>query len=143
MKKYFYKIGIHFFRLYWFIFRPKGYGVKCIIENNYGEVLFIRNTYGKGYWNFPGGKIEKGETSEDAVRREVKEELGIDIAEVIKIKSFISTLEYKKDHIDVFRAVLNSPSIKIDSTEILEARWFPSNIRPEPMSHIAKLMIHK
>ena len=55
----------HFLALiYWFILRPKTFGVKCIIENQ-GEILMIKNNYG-GWkkWMFPGGGIDKNETPE-------------------------------------------------------------------------------
>ncbi|MGW8482173.1 (deoxy)nucleoside triphosphate pyrophosphohydrolase [Microbacterium sp. NPDC055903] len=47
-----------------------------------GHVLACRRRAGKaagGKWEFPGGKIEAGETAEEAVRREISEELGIEI----------------------------------------------------------------
>ncbi len=46
-----------------------------IIFNDKGEILFIRHTT---VWDLPKGKIEKGETPEDAALREVKEECGLD-----------------------------------------------------------------
>ena len=53
----------------------------CYIMNDKGEVLlqFKRRGFGVGKWNGPGGKVEPGETSEQAVIREVKEETGLDI----------------------------------------------------------------
>ena len=51
------------------------------IFNNRGEVLVSQRRHGShlgGYWEFPGGKLEPGETLESALRRELKEELGIE-----------------------------------------------------------------
>ena len=54
--------------------------VASIIHQN-GKILATQRGYGdfKGLWEFPGGKIEPGETTEEALRREIREELNIDI----------------------------------------------------------------
>ena len=54
-------------------------GVLC---NPQGEILFAQRPTGKpmaGYWEFPGGKLEAGESVHAALARELHEELGIDI----------------------------------------------------------------
>jgi len=56
--------------------------VGAVIENESGEVLCARRAPGSargGLWEFPGGKIEPGERPEEALRREIREELGCDI----------------------------------------------------------------
>lgn len=57
-----------------------------------GKVFVTQRGYGdfKGGWEFPGGKIEEGETPEDALRREIFEELDTEIV----VGELIDTIEY-------------------------------------------------
>lgn len=58
--------------------------VGVLIQPN-GDFLLTSRPRGKvyeGYWEFPGGKLESGETVEEALRRELHEEIGITIADV-------------------------------------------------------------
>lgn len=65
--------------------------VAAIIQRD-GAYFATQRGYGEfeGLWEFPGGKIEPGESSEDAFRREIQEEHGIDIT----IDKFLCTTEY-------------------------------------------------
>ncbi len=59
----------------------------CYIVNEKGQVLlqFKKRGFGQGKWNGPGGKVELGETPEESVKREVKEETGVVIKNLEKL----------------------------------------------------------
>lgn len=63
-----------------------GVGVGAVIKNSSGEILLLlRNKEPeKGCWSIPGGKVEMFETLEEAIKREVKEEVNVDI-EITKL----------------------------------------------------------
>jgi len=65
--------------------------VAAVIEQN-GRIFATQRGYGefKDYWEFPGGKIEPGETPEDALKREIREELDTEI----EVGSLFDTVEY-------------------------------------------------
>jgi 8-oxo-dGTP diphosphatase len=55
----------------------------CVLLNEARELLIAKRPLGRplaGLWEFPGGKVEQGEEPEEALIRELKEELGIEIA---------------------------------------------------------------
>ncbi len=127
-------------KVYWFIVRPKTQGAGCIIEC--GEnILLVRNTYGDGSWSFPGGGIKKEETPTQSVIREVREEVGINLANVRELGSFLYTHQYKKDTVHAFFASIKNDNVIIDRDEIKEARWFPiKSIQPDNLSAVGRRM---
>lgn len=81
-------------------------------------------------WNLPGGGMEKNESIESAVKREVLEEVGISLTNVVELKKYTSNFEYKVDTVYCFYAKVITKNIVIDKNEILEAKWFPKNNLP-------------
>lgn len=133
IKRIIYILSLPIRRFYWFIFRPKTFGVKCLIECN-GKFFLMKNSYGGNYWTFPGGGIKRNESPEEAVRREIKEETGIILDNVKKVGEYQSVLEFKQDIVYCYYAKISDPNFTIDKGEILEAGWFKSNKIPEPHS---------
>lgn len=88
-----------------------------------GQYLATQRGYGEfeGLWEFPGGKIELGETAELALKREIQEELGIDIT----IDKFLCTTDYDYPsfHLIMYSFLCSIESGEIELHEHKSARW--------------------
>lgn len=98
--------------------------VAAIIKNGKGKILITQRNLKKsqgGLWEFPGGKIEKGETREEAIIREIKEELTIEI----NVESYLGekVFEYPEKSINLIALNCRVKSGNIYLTEHEEARW--------------------
>ena len=76
-----------------------------------GAYLVCRRPGGsnmEGHWEFPGGKVKEGETREEALRRELEEELGIEVL----VAGHLSTVEYSYPHLDITLHLFSCPSFE-------------------------------
>ena len=88
-----------------------------------GKYFATQRGYGEfeGMWEFPGGKIEPGESRESALKREIQEELGIDII----INKFLCTTDYDYPlfHLTMHCYLCSVESGMIELREHKSARW--------------------
>ena len=96
--------------------------VAAIIHRD-GAYFATQRGYGEfeGMWEFPGGKIEPGESREDALKREIQEELGVDIY----IKELLCTTEYDYPtfHLTMHCYLCSVASGEIELREHKSAQW--------------------
>lgn len=98
-------------------------------EKGYGEF--------KGYWEFPGGKVEPGESLEEALRREIREELQVEI----HMEEKFTELDYDYPHFHLtmhcyFCSVVSGEIKLVEATEgkwlrkeeLDSVRWLPADI---------------
>lgn len=104
----------------------------------------MRHTYGHSAWTLSGGGLKKNETPEDAVKREVKEELGLDITPEY-IGEFTHNPEHKIDTVFCFVARIAKKEPKIDHLEVKDAKWWNLNHLPKDhsMSLQRIILMHK
>lgn len=100
-----------------------------ILYDDLNRVFLMTSEKWKGVWVVPGGKVEEGETEEEALRREMREELGIEIDRIEKVgeKRKPAGSDFHKPDmefhfIDFFAHAL-STQVKPNS-EIVEYGWF-------------------
>lgn len=113
-------------------------GALCVIERADGALLLLRQSYRRREaWGFPGGLLERGEQPADAVRREVREELGVEV-EVDDTPMVVVDPRYRRVDV-IYRGRLPAcdeaegdgpPAPSPSSPEIVEVRWFAPDELP-------------
>jgi len=98
--------------------------VTCAIIRNKNRVLVVKRSNKMNLplkWEFPGGKIENGESEEECIIREIKEELSIDIQLLKKLHS--SYFDYPNLSIELIPFVANQIRGQIQLNEHVEFKY--------------------
>ncbi|MGH9894387.1 MAG: NUDIX hydrolase [bacterium] len=112
----------------------KNIGAAAIIVNDNGGVLLVKHTYGHLNWELPGGTAEAGESPDETVLREVREETGLDVA-VLHLTGYYHDAGADFLHF-VFRCEVRDGEAtpRPDLAEVSECRYWPLGALPRPIS---------
>lgn len=112
--------------------------VGAVIRRHDGRLLLIRRGRppGRGLWSLPGGRVETGETDEEAVVREVREETGLDASVTVLLGSVERT---GPDGVvfDIYDYTATvAPGTPVAGDDASDARWVSdADLRSLPTSH--------
>ncbi|WP_158814371.1 NUDIX domain-containing protein [Methylocapsa sp. S129] len=127
------------FHLWFLVTRPMTLGVRAIVIDAEDRVLLVRHTYVPG-WHFPGGGVERGETLQASLARELEEEGHIVMEEEPRLHGiFFNKAVSPRDHVAVYvlrRFRQTGP--RLPDREIAEARFFPRDALPEGVSRATR-----
>lgn len=116
----------------WFrLNRSMTLGVRGVVTDADGRVLLVRHTYTPG-WHLPGGGVERAETAQQAMAKELREEAGIVAAGPMALLSVHSNHRFfPNDHVLVFRIGEWRQETRPDRGEIAETGFFDPLAPPE------------
>ena len=114
--------------------------VEAVIVMN-GSLLFLRrkNDPALGQWWFPGGRIHRGESFEETLRREVKEETGLEIRSYRFIKAYSRVFPERHDITIAYLCKCKEGKIELDSehSEYSLFKRLPKGLHPYLLETIA------
>jgi len=114
-------------------------GVFAAIFDEHGRILCVRLNYASKGWSTPGGRVESGESPLDALAREVREEVGLEVEPGELLGVYAKPLQ--DDVVLSLRARVTAQLPWHPTEEIAEFGYFGPNELPVPMSAAARARI--
>ena len=106
--------------------------VALVLENDQGEILIAKrhkNKHQGGLWEFPGGKVEEGETHLQALKREIKEEIDYEIKHATTLKHITHSYEDITIKLDVWYSKVKNPKVKANEKQTI--KWVRKSQLPQ------------
>jgi 8-oxo-dGTP pyrophosphatase MutT (NUDIX family) len=123
-------------------------GIKALIRNANGDILLLKTNPdqlkgydGEPYWDIPGGRMERGSTVEETLKREIKEETGLlGTKSIIHIAMVLSNIRIPINEGDVglilsiYSCEIENSSKVVLSSEHIDYKWFTPKEASEKLS---------
>jgi 8-oxo-dGTP pyrophosphatase MutT (NUDIX family) len=126
-----YRVADRVRRRWWRIGRPLRRSVIVVAFDEAGRVLLVRHSYGPPIWALPGGGMSRNEEPALAAAREVREELGCELADLLEIEAREHEEGGSRDLRHVFAADLSGAPLA-DMREIVAVGLFDPAALPVP-----------
>jgi len=113
----------------------------AVVFNQNGEVLLLKHRFRPGSgWGLPGGFIEKAEQPIDALRRELREEIGLEVedVELFAVRSFA-----KPQQVEVLFRCRSNGALKPRTIEVERADWFLIENLPDGLPRDQRLFVER
>jgi 8-oxo-dGTP pyrophosphatase MutT (NUDIX family) len=113
---------LHF---YWRFARAMTIGVRALVIDEQGRIFLVKHSYVAG-WHLPGGGVEPGETLEQAIVRELREEGNIELTETPRLHGvFFNDRDSRRDHVALFVVrAFRQPAVPVPDCEIVGHGFF-------------------
>jgi mutator protein MutT len=113
----------------------------ALIFSDRGEVLLLKHRFRAGSgWGIPGGFLETGEQPEEALRRELREEIGL---EVEKVEIFTARSFHKPRQVEILFRCRANAEVKPRTMEVERAEWFSIQSLPGGLPKDQRLLIER
>ena len=113
----------------------------AIVLDRDGRVLLLKHRFRVGHsWGLPGGFIEAGEQPEVALRRELLEEVGLELKQ---LKTYHARTFRRPQQIEILFRCESAGEASPRSNEIEEAGWFSLNDLPDDLPRDQRLLLEK
>jgi len=112
------------------VIAPVAYGAHAMIEDGEGRLLLVRHTYMPG-WFFPGGGVNRGEPALEAVKRELKEEIGLESFGACELFGLYTRKHIWTTNVIALFHVKNAIFDFKPNVEIADAKFFPLDAPPK------------
>ena len=111
--------------------------VAAIIVNDKREVLLLNHVLRpRSGWGYPGGFLDAGESAADAIKREIKEETGIELEDLKLYRVLV-----RGNHLEILFSARPVGEPQVLSSEIYELGWFGTDALPEGTTIAQKMLI--
>ncbi|OZB98849.1 NUDIX hydrolase [Paenibacillus sp. XY044] len=108
-------------------------GSAAIILDTEGRVLLVKHSYVKNNWDLTGGKAEENESAQETAKREVFEEVGLEVV-IGNLTGIYYDPDYDIHHFVFLATSTDNRTPQPSSPEIVECGFFARNELPRPIS---------
>ena len=141
-----YRLAYWGLRAWWLVRRPATHGAGVALWHG-DKLLLIRTSY-RSCYALPGGFVRRGESSEQAARRELQEEVGVDLSDCPLHLAWSGALafESRRDAVDIWETVVDhAPALHVTGHEVIWAGWaHPGEALGRPLlPHVAAYLAER